>query len=135
MRKILAYFIMLLFPVLLTLLYFNFYESSGDQWSVQCFFYDQTGYLCPGCGGQRAFSHLLHGHFLEALRCNALIIILLPIIIACYVLLGQIYLVGDKRWLKYLNLKPAYAYFVLIVLFLFFVLRNIPLFPFTYLAP
>lgn len=34
-----------------------------------------TGLSCPGCGSQRAFDALLHGHPLEALRFN---LILLP---------------------------------------------------------
>ena len=135
MRKFFAYLVLLLFPILLTLLYYNFYGSCGDQWSIQCIFYDHMGWLCPGCGGQRAFYNLLQGNFLEALRCNALIIILLPALGFCYVLLGQIYLVGDKRWHRFLNLKPWYAYFILIVLLLFFILRNIPVYPFTLLAP
>lgn len=135
MRKFFAYLALLLFPLLMTLLYYNFYATSGDQWSIQCVFYDELGLLCPGCGGQRAFYNLLHGNFLEALHFNVLIVLLLPVLGFCYILLGQIYLVGDKRWQRFLNLKPWYAYFILIVLFLFFILRNIPVFPFTLLAP
>jgi hypothetical protein len=33
---------------------------------------------CPGCGSTRAFSALLHGHLREALRFNALFVLLLP---------------------------------------------------------
>ena len=32
-----------------------------------CFFHRITGYYCPGCGGTRATSALLHGHFLQSL--------------------------------------------------------------------
>jgi hypothetical protein len=40
------------------------------------------GIDCPGCGAARALAALLRGHFLEALRLNALIVLLLPIAIA-----------------------------------------------------
>lgn len=34
---------------------------------VHCFFDRVLGIYCPGCGGTRALSALLHGHFLKAL--------------------------------------------------------------------
>lgn len=34
---------------------------------VPCFFSTFLGLYCPGCGGTRALSALLHGHFLKAL--------------------------------------------------------------------
>jgi hypothetical protein len=45
----------------------------------RCLFQSLTGWQCPGCGGQRALHQLLHGHILEALRLNALVVILLPV--------------------------------------------------------
>lgn len=38
-----------------------------------CAFHLLTGYYCPGCGGSRAVSALLHGHFLESIYYNAFI--------------------------------------------------------------
>lgn len=135
MRKILGYSVLLLLPVLLVLLYYNFYAVSGDQWSIQCQFYKITGWLCPGCGGQRAFYSLLHGEFLHALRCNALITILLPMLLVCYFILGRIYIVRDRSVKRLPNLSPWHAYAVLALMLLFFVLRNISVFPFTLLSP
>lgn len=134
-RKIFGYTILLLLPLLLVLLYFNFYATSGDQWSVQCSFHDITGWLCPGCGGQRAFYHLLHGNFLLALRCNALIIILLPFLLFSYFAIVQLFLIGNKKYMSHLRLQSWHAYTLLIILALFFILRNIPIFPFTILSP
>ncbi len=39
----------------------------------QCAFYKATGYLCPGCGGQRAFHYLLIGEFGESFAQNQLL--------------------------------------------------------------
>ncbi len=40
------------------------------------------GIDCPGCGTTRALAALLHGHLTEALRLNALFILLLSIALA-----------------------------------------------------
>jgi ribosomal protein S27E len=37
---------------------------------------------CPGCGATRALTALLHGNVLEALRLNALFVLLLPALLA-----------------------------------------------------
>lgn len=34
---------------------------------IPCFFSSVLGIYCPGCGGTRALSALLHGHFLRAI--------------------------------------------------------------------
>lgn len=47
-----------------------------------CPFYSYTGWLCPGCGSQRAFHEILHGNIVQAWRYN-------PIF-----LLGLIYLIA-----------------------------------------
>ena len=135
MRKILGNIILIIIPTFIILLFYNHYASSGDHWSVQCGFHRVTGLLCPGCGGQRAFYHLLHGKILTALHHNLLILVILPFLIYAYVVIGQIYLVGNKRFEKYLDLKPWYAYAFIVAIILFFILRNIPVSPFTLLAP
>jgi len=49
-----------------------------------CPFYAFTHLLCPGCGGTRALYHLLHLHFSEALRLNALVTIAAPLVLAWF---------------------------------------------------
>lgn len=44
----------------------------------ECPIYRYLHMECPGCGTTRAIAALLHGHFTEALRLNALTTILLP---------------------------------------------------------
>ncbi|MBI5775095.1 MAG: DUF2752 domain-containing protein [Verrucomicrobia bacterium] len=43
-----------------------------------CLFHRLTGWQCPGCGGLRALHQLLHGHWAEAARLNALLVVALP---------------------------------------------------------
>lgn len=43
-----------------------------------CPIHQYTGLLCPGCGATRAFAALLHGHVAEALRLNALVLVVFP---------------------------------------------------------
>ena len=40
------------------------------------------GFLCPGCGATRALAALLRGRVMEAMRLNALFVLLLPIALA-----------------------------------------------------
>ena len=46
----------------------------------RCPFHILTGFLCPGCGSQRALHHLLNGNIALALDKNALFLIALPYI-------------------------------------------------------
>ncbi len=47
----------------------------------KCPFYLLTGYLCPGCGSQRAIHSLLHFDFISAFSYNAFLVIILPFIL------------------------------------------------------
>lgn len=38
-----------------------------------CIFHSVTGLYCPGCGGTRAVSALLHGHIITAFLCHPLV--------------------------------------------------------------
>jgi len=49
-----------------------------------CPFFALTHLLCPGCGGTRALYQLLHLHFSEALRLNALVTVSLPIVLVWF---------------------------------------------------
>jgi cell shape-determining protein MreD len=43
-----------------------------------CPIHQTFGIQCPGCGATRALAALMHGHLLQAMRLNALFVILLP---------------------------------------------------------
>ena len=111
------------------LLYFFVEPKNGNL--PKCFFHELTGLYCPGCGVQRSFHALLNGHVLTAIDHNLLFILFLPLIIyfiICFVL--------DKKHLSSSFIyRPAFSFTVLIVVVSFWVLRNIPVMPFSWLAP
>lgn len=60
------------------------YRYPPTQYSFypRCPFHAAFGILCPGCGGTRAVAALLHGQWLEAWRDNALLMMLMPSLLA-----------------------------------------------------
>jgi len=88
-----------------------------------CPLHHYTGLWCPGCGTTRALHQLLHGNVATAFRFNPLAISLLPVI-------GYLFVRGEED-----VLKPVWIWTLLGVVVAFGVLRNIPVYPFTLLAP
>lgn len=84
--------------------------------SPSCVIKRLTGYDCPGCGSQRAFDALLHGHFAEALSYNYA----LPIFVA----LALLYIVSPPRIRPVLYHRATLAALV-IALLGWWVLRNV----------
>ena len=113
------------------LLYFFYDPTPAKSLFPKCIFHSLTGYYCPGCGTQRAFHSLLHGNIVSALSYNILFVLLLPLII--YFLLY--FIIYNKRSKVRIIYKKQFAYFILFVILIFWVLRNLPFYPFSWLAP
>ena len=101
-------------------------------WLPPCPFHVLTGFLCPGCGSTRALYAIGHGEWGHALAQNPLLVVVLPALLLWAVLS----LWRACRW----NLSPAQlprptASVALTVLLLYFLLRNLPWWPFVVLAP
>jgi len=112
------FYILIAAAVLLSLLYF-FFDPSFNRFFPPCPFYTLTGFFCPGCGSQRAFHDILHGDVLHAAGHNILFVVFIPVL-----LFGK----------KIFN-SVTFAWTVFIIVMLFWILRNIPFAPFSYLAP
>jgi len=113
----------------LLLLYFFVEPKNGIL--PKCFFHELTGLYCPGCGVQRSFHALLNGHILIAIDYNLLFILFLPLII--FFILA--FSLGRKHPSTSFIYKPIFSFTVVIVVVSFWVLRNIPVTPFSWLAP
>ncbi len=98
-----------------------------------CPLYSVTGIHCPGCGLTRGFHALFQGDVLSALHFNAL----LPIytFLFGFVFVSMFLIVIRGRGLSWRIFPPASLYGFLILTAAFFVLRNLPFYPFTFLAP
>lgn len=109
---------------LLAYLYYR-YDPMEHVWFPKCPFKAVTGLDCPGCGSQRAIHALLHGHFSEAMRHNALILPFIP-----YLLAGFIFRFVKQpgvlllRWRKILYGEWAIK-IISVVILLHFVVRNL----------
>jgi len=106
--------------------------TSGGLYPL-CLFHRLTGLECPGCGTARALHALSHGRVSAALGYNALTVLLLPAL--CYAALCWLV---ERFWAWRLPrpaLRPAWGWAVVAVVFAFWVLRNIPVWPFSVLAP
>ncbi len=99
----------------------------------KCPFYTLTGWYCPGCGSQRAIHSFLHGRFGEVVAYNFLIFPAALLILYHY----------THRWLNrfrgwklpdilYMKNTP---WVILAVVIVFWVARNIPVKPFSWLSP
>ena len=132
-KKLLNFALMALFLGGIFILYYLF-NPSENNFFLSCPFKYTTGYYCPGCGSQRAIHQLAHGNIISALGFNPLMVLSLPIVI---------YGLGIKAW-NYLYQTQyrvglfssnifIYTFFTIVLLY--WILRNIPVSPFTFLSP
>ena len=108
------------------------YEPGGLLYPG-CWFHALTGLHCPGCGATRALHALLHGEFAKAADLNALFVLLAPA-----VLVWSLFVL--YRALRYNRISPPaipgrVLTSTVVAAVTFAVLRNLPLVPFSLLAP
>lgn len=127
--RVLRILIFILAAGAILLLYFFVEPKNGIL--PKCFFHELTGLYCPGCGVQRSLHSLLNGHILTAANYNLLFVLFLPLII--YFVLFFIW--GKKHSAASFIYKPVFSFTVVIVVISFWVLRNIPFTPLSWLAP
>jgi hypothetical protein len=111
------------------LLYFFVKPKDGNL--PKCYFHELTGLYCPGCGGQRSIHSMLHGEILTAMSYNLLFVVLLPLIIYFII----VFLLGKKYKPSSFIYNARFSLVIAIVVVSFWILRNIPVFPFSWLAP
>ena len=99
-----------------------------------CPFLLLTGCYCPGCGTLRALHRLLHGDVGSALGYNPLAVLMLPFLSVAGID-GVARAFGKVLLPDFNTLPHQLAWGLLAGIILFWALRNIPVYPFTILAP
>jgi hypothetical protein len=108
-------------------------DPAGCPFYPQCLFHRLTGWNCPGCGSLRGMHQLLHGHLLTALRCNAPLMLSLPL--AAFYSLRQFSRWRAGRPVTFPAIRPGAMLLFVGALAVFTIVRNIPCAPFIYLSP
>jgi len=98
-----------------------------------CPFHAATGLHCPGCGTLRALHALLHGDPAAAVGLNILTVLSLPFL-AC-ALLSRASPALRGRPLPWPRVSAVWAWLLVGVVFAFWLLRNVPIWPCSLLAP
>ncbi|RZL05707.1 MAG: DUF2752 domain-containing protein [Pedobacter sp.] len=115
------------------LIIFATYDPSKYSFFPKCPFHSIFGIDCPGCGSQRAIHALLTGNIALAINYNLLMVLCIPLLFVHLVFkLMSFWLKRDMSFdLLY---YPATPKVFLIVVVVFWIARNIPHYPFSYLA-
>jgi hypothetical protein len=109
------------------------YNPVNSNFYPPCPFHALTGLSCPGCGTLRALHQLVHGRLLTAFGLNPLMVLSLPFL--GYVFFSKVVLVQSGRKMRGFFIPAVWIWILLGVIILFGILRNIPLYPFSLLAP
>lgn len=96
---------------------------------VPCPFHLLTGLDCPGCGMTRAMHSLLHLDLRAAFFFNPFVFAVAPFLAFVWICLFRRILCG-RPTLSTIYVPPAAAFTVIAVIVAFWILRNIPVYPF-----
>lgn len=120
------------FAAVAGIVFFQYADPNHPQSLLPpCMFHAATGYYCIGCGITRAFHALAHGDLARAFDMNPLAVIMVG--------LGPLMLLHVYGW-KPAVLQPLMrvalsGWFWLIALPAYWVARNLPWWPFAWMAP
>jgi len=110
----------------------NFAPTDHDFYP-KCVSYQITSIHCPGCGTTRALHALLNLRVEQAFAYNAVGVSLLPV--GFFLLLRHLW---HRAWGTTPGRLPGFVWgpkIIAIVFISFWILRNIPVYPFELLAP
>lgn len=133
-KKYITFIIASTAVLFIVLLYFFVDARNTANAFPACPFYTLTGFYCPGCGSQRAISALLHGDFIAACKFNILMIASLPFILYA-ALIFVLNTFREKQIIQKIFYSVFFVRTVLILVLVFWFLRNVPQYPFSLLAP
>jgi hypothetical protein len=108
-----------------------FVDPATTAWWPWCPFHELTGLNCPGCGAARALHALVHLDVRAALRANLFVTVIAGPVAAAVA--ARSLDRGDEPIARFTNARTLGR--VLLALVVFGVVRNIPVWPLTWLNP
>ena len=109
------------------------FDPRSAGWYPVCPFFGLTGWHCPGCGTLRALHQLLHGNLAAAFGYNLYSMLALPAVAwgLAAGLLRAWGLPAPPPWF----IPSRWIWGLLAAVLAFWLLRNLPVAPLTFLAP
>jgi len=129
-RLVTVFILLLLFT---SAVYLFRYNPDGSTLYPTCPFHLLTGFYCPGCGSLRALHQIMHGNIQSALDFNPLTVVFTPLL--GWMIVSQFSVVIRGRPLPWLLTPALWMWILSVIIIIFWILRNIPVFPFNVLAP
>ncbi len=108
------------------------FDPADSLFYAPCPFHALTGFYCPGCGSLRAIHDILHMRFLSAFKLNPLSILSIPLL--AYLTL-RLHFSRSVKYSSNLDIPAFPIWFYLVIVILFWIIRNIPVHPFSLLSP
>lgn len=113
-------------------LLYLYFTGEGEGAGIPCPIYQLTGLYCSGCGASRALRSVLHFDFYQAIRYNAVFVLVLPFIAVYFSAIAISFIKSGKDAVSgKIPLWPIWIFVAIAVTY--GILRNIPFFDF--LAP
>ena len=109
-----------------------YYIFALNNITIPCLFNKITNLYCPGCGVTRMLLSISKLNFYQAFRYNQLVFIFLPFILLLLIDFLLKWLKNQNNYI-YLRINNKVWVVLLIIVLVFGILRNIPLF--DYLKP
>ncbi|MGB3692143.1 MAG: DUF2752 domain-containing protein [Spirulinaceae cyanobacterium] len=114
-------------------LLYNFDPAAPDTFFPASPFRSLTNLYCPGCGTTRGLHQILHGNILAALDLNPLMVLFLPYLIYAFCAYSAPVITSYRLPQPYV--KGKWIWGLLVIVLAYWVLRNLPMWPFSWLAP
>lgn len=110
--------------ILFLLILYGFVNSSYIELIPKCWVYQNTGLLCPACGGTKCVMFLLKGNLIEAFFSH----ILFFIVIVYLLVVNILYIINlnrKKKIAEFIYPKTWYGVVFIILLIIYTIVRNL----------
>lgn len=96
---------------------------SAGSFLLPCLVHKYTGLYCPGCGGTRAFTFLMDGHFLKSLYYHPVVLYGAALYL-WFMISNTIELLSKGRFKVGMYYRDRYIHLAVIIIILNFIVKN-----------